>query len=381
MFLRLSRLPLKAAFGPDILARIRQDVWFYGAVLVYTFAGLTFLAVAGDMNGTSYFNYLMPGIKGLLIFLPVVALSYDAISVIVRFDQRRSLAFKRTFSRKRMVSLVAGLLMMVGIIVFYGTFTSVKTTLPLMGDGFFYDRIQADLDAMLHFGNAPWRYLHAIGWLKAIPAIINFNYGPVWFFLCFGGLFFVATSPRTDGIRARYLLMFMFVWIVIGNLLAGIFLSAGPVYYGLVTGDQERFAELLASLTQGPGARSIRAYQHYLWMLYEAHMPGIGSGISAFPSVHVALATMNALFVLERSRLWGILALVYVGVVQASSVYLGWHYAIDGYASIVLVVSVHFGLRWLMSKSPFFRLANASDRHAPSPAVTTTEPRQIDISS
>src|SRR5690606_29428538 len=110
MFLRLSRLPLKPAFGPDILARIRQDVWFYGAVLVYTFAGLTFLAVAGDMNGTSYFNYLMPGIKGFLIFLPVVALSYDAISVIVRFDQRRSLAFKRTFSRKRMVSLVAGLL-------------------------------------------------------------------------------------------------------------------------------------------------------------------------------------------------------------------------------------------------------------------------------
>ncbi|WP_342870331.1 phosphatase PAP2 family protein [Hoeflea sp. AS60] len=333
------------------MARVWRDAWFYCAVLVYTVAGLMFLAAAGNIGGTSYSNYIMPGIKWLLIFAPAVALSYDGIAVIVRFDQRRSLAFRRVFSRKRLASLLAGLLMMAGIIVFYGTFTSVKTTLPIMFDGFLYDRFQADLDAMLHFGIDPWRFLHVMEGQETITAIINFNYGPIWFSLCFGVLFFVATSPRADGYRMRYLMMFMFVWVVIGNLLAGAFLSAGPVYYGQVTGDTDRFAGLLAFLALDQSTRSVQEYQQYLWMLYEARMPGIASGISAFPSVHVALATMNAMFVFERSRSWGILATVYVGVVQASSVFLGWHYAIDGYASIVLVVSAHFVLRRLMPKS------------------------------
>jgi len=364
MLSRLSHPRFESALLPAVLARIRQDVWFYGAVLAYTAAGLMFLTAAGNSGGTSYSNYIMPGITWLLIISPVLALSYDAVCLIVRFDQRRSLAYRRVFSRKRMASLLAGLLAMAGIIVFYGTFTSVKTTLPIMFDGFLYDRFQADLDSMLHFGTDPWRFLHVMQGHQTITAIVNFNYGPIWFSLCFGGLFFVASSPRADGYRMRYLMMFMFVWVAIGNLMAGAFLSAGPIYYGQVTGDEDRFAGLLAFLTMDQGTRSVREYQQYLWVLYEARMPGLASGISAFPSVHVALAAMNALFVFERSRLWGILAIVYVGVVQASSVYLGWHYAIDGYVSIALVVSAHFVLRRFMPDSTGSRPVRSANRRA-----------------
>jgi len=359
----------EAGLWPSVLARMRQDAWFYAAVLVYTAAGLLFLAAADNSGGTSYSNYIVPGIRWLLIFLPVVALSYDLISVIVRFDRRRSLAYRRVFSRRRISSLLAGLGIMAGIIVFYGTFTSVKTTLPIMSDGFSYDRFQADLDAMLHFGTDPWRYLHVMEGQQTLTAIVNFNYGPVWFTLCFGVLFFVATSPRADGFRMRYLMMFMFVWVVIGNLLAGIFLSAGPVYYGHVTGDQDRFAGLLAFLALDQGTGSVQEYQQYLWVLYEARMPGIASGISAFPSVHVALATMNALFVLESSRRWGILAIAYVAIVQASSVFLGWHYAIDGYASIVLVVSAHYALRRVMRGPNSLRLPAIAGSRASLPVL------------
>lgn len=341
-------------------------------MLAYTAAGLIFLAAAGNSGGTSYSYYIFPGAKWLLIFLPVVALIYDMVSIMIRFDQRRSLAYRRMFSRKRISSLLAGLVIMAGIIVFYGTFTSIKTTLPIMFDGFLYDRFQADLDAMLHFGTDPWRFLHVMQGHQTITAIVNFNYGPIWLSLCFGVLFFVATSPRADGYRMRYLMMFMFVWVVIGNLLAGAFLSAGPVYYGQVTGDEDRFAGLLAFLALDQSTRSVQEYQQYLWGLYEARMPGLASGISAFPSVHVALAAMNALFVFERSRSWGILAIVYVGVVQASSVFLGWHYAIDGYVSIALVVSAHFVLRRFMPDSAGSRPVRFANRRAPIGALTGT---------
>ena len=67
----------------------------------------------------------------------------------------------------------------------------------------------------------------------------------------------------------------------------------------------------------------------------------VHNGISAFPSVHVGLIAMNALFVAERSRMLGRVAWLYVVLIVASSVYLGWHYAIDGYVSILVVVLAH----------------------------------------
>ena len=334
-----------------VVARLRQDAWFYYAVLGYTLLGLVYLVAVGDSGGTSHSSYILPAVKGFLLLMPLVALGFDFSRVVVRFDQRRSLAFRRAFSPERLASLSAGMIMMVGIAVFQGTFTSIKTSLPLLFDGFPYDRLHADIDALLHFGADPWRLLHAVAGNGVVRLVAEFNYGAGWFAVCFGALFFVATSPQADGVRMRYLAMFMFCWVVVGNILAGAFLSAGPEFYGDVTGDHARFAELLAFLAQSPMEASAYVVQRYLWVLYENNVPGIGGGISAFPSVHVALVTMNALFVIERSRLWGSVAFLYVAFVLASSVYLGWHYAIDGYVSIAVVAAGHFGLRRYMSGS------------------------------
>ena len=331
------------------VARLRQDAWFYYAVLGYTVLGLIFLVAVGDPGGTAHASYTMPAVKGFLLMMPLVALSFDAIAVVVRFDARRSLAFRRTFSAGRLASLLAGMIMMTGIAVFQGTFTTIKSSLPAMFGGFPYDRLHAGIDAALHLGTDPWRLLHAVAGNGVVRLIAEINYGEVWFTVCFGALFFVVTSPKAEAVRKRYLLMFMFVWIVLGNLMAGAFLSAGPAFHGNVTGDHTRFAELLAFLAQSPLDASVIVSQRYLWLIHENHLQGLGGGISAFPSVHVALVTMNALFVIERSRFWGILAFGYVAFVLASSVYLGWHYAIDGYASIVLVTAAHFGLRRFMS--------------------------------
>lgn len=328
-----------------VRARLQRDAWFYYAVFGYTVLGLIFLVVVDDPGGASHSSYIVPATKGFLLLMPLVALGFDASRVVVRFDQRRSLAFRRTFSTERLASLLAGLVMMMGIAVFQGTFTSVKTSLPLLFGGFPYDRLHAEIDTMLHFGVDPWRFLHAVAGNGLVRLIVEFNYGAVWFAACFGALFFVATSPRADALRIRYLIMFMWCWIVVGNILAGAFLSAGPAFYGDVTGDHARFADLLAFLAASPVEASAYGVQRYLWALYQNDIPGVGAGISAFPSVHVALITMNALFVAERSRPLGFLAFVYVAFIAASSVYLGWHYAIDGYISIAIVVASHFLMR------------------------------------
>jgi hypothetical protein len=322
-----------------IVARLKADALLYGLVAIYTALGLTLLWMTGRMEMAAHALYFAQWPKVFLVIMPLLAVLADAVFVIHRFDKRRRLAFRRMFSARRMASLFAGMALMIGLMFFQGTFTSMKNALPAFWGGFPFDRQQADIDAWLHFGAEPWAVLHRIAPPEWVLTAVEFNYNVLWFVFCFGMLFFVATSPGADGIRRRYMLLFGFSWVVCGNLLAGLFLSAGPVYYGQVAGDMQRFSGLVAALEPSRWASSASVYQAYLWSLYEQKTAGFGGGISAFPSMHVGLVALNALFIREYSRRLGMVAFAYLAVVQLSSVYLGWHYAIDGYVSIAVVAA------------------------------------------
>jgi hypothetical protein len=253
-----------------------------------------------------------------------------------------------------MARLCAGIALLMAFGVFQGTYTSVKNGLPFWRGGFVYDAAQADLDALVHFGTDPWRHLYRIAGFDSVRIVVEWNYNVLWFLICFGALFFVATSPLAAAVRTRYLVCFSAVWVLIGNVFAGLFLSAGPAFYGFVTGDIARYGEQLAFLAHGAGgANSAAAYQDYLWKLHESSQAGFASGISAFPSVHVGLVTLNALFLYEHHRKLGLAAFAYVAFVAVSSVYLAWHYAIDGYASIAVTVLIYLVVRkWAASREP-----------------------------
>ncbi|WP_047032232.1 phosphatase PAP2 family protein [Hoeflea sp. IMCC20628] len=338
------------SFPAEVLERLRADAWFYATVIGYTAFGLIYLQGFGQLDGTSHSAYVGPGLWTFAFFMPVVVVLFDLVRVVHRFDGRRRLAFKRSFSGRRMAALASGMALMAGITLFQGTFTSIKISFANIHGGFPYDLYLANADKFLHFGSAPWRHLYAVAQNPTVLAIVEVNYNVLWHMINFGALFFVVTSPRANRVRMHYLAMFLFVWIVCGNILASMFLSAGPAFYGNVTGDTARFAEQMAFLAGSDAVNSAAGIQHYLWSLYERGQPGIGGGISAFPSVHVALITMNALFLSSYSRGLGGLAFAYVGFVLASSVYLGWHYAVDGYTSIVIVTLVYHFSRKLFDR-------------------------------
>jgi hypothetical protein len=350
-----AALPTRAdAPALPILAgrMLRADLPLYLAIAVYTCCGLLLLASLGAADRAAYGIYVARWATLFLLLLPAIALAVDGALVIHRFDRRRRLAFRRTFSPKRLARLLSGMALLMAMVLFQGTFTSIKNVLPVIRDGFPQDRIQADIDRWLHFGVDPWRWLQ-FAQHHIIRGVVEWNYNVAWFALCFGALFFVVTSPTAASIRTRYVVTFMLVWAVCGNLLAGLFLSAGPAFYGFVTGDEARFAEQLAFLALGSGSsHSAAAYQDYLWSLHASGEAGFASGISAFPSVHVALVAMNAFFIAERFPRAAVLAWLYVAFIVASSVYLAWHYAIDGYASIVVVGLIHILMRQVIRHPP-----------------------------
>jgi len=331
------------------LTRIRADSWIYLAILVYTICGLLLLDSLGARKQAAFSSYLPNWPLTFLVTMPLFTLLVEALLVVRRFG-RRPLAFRRAFSAKRLAHLFSGMALMMALILFQGTFTSIKNVFPLLHGGSFpYDRLHANIDAWLHFGHDPWRLLYAVGRYDIVRDILDWNYGLFWAVVCFGALFFAMTSPRAETIRSRYIIMFMLVWILCGNILAGIFLSAGPAFYGAVTGDTARFADQLAFLAGHDSMNSAATYQHYLWMLYVKGDAGFASGISAFPSVHVGTVTMTALFAAEHSRRLAAIAFTYLAVILVSSVYLGWHYAIDCYVSLVVVAACYFAVKKCMA--------------------------------
>ena len=332
---------------------LRADSVVYTAVAAYAAIAICVLRTSGVLSAFTGLHYAPVWIKVFFLLFPFVYGMLGVLHVVHRVDKRRRLAFRMTFSGKRLAHFGAGLVLLFAMMIFHEAAGSIKDALPVWHGGFLYDAAQADIDRLLHFGEDPWRYLYAVAGNGAVRAIVEWNYNQGWFIVCFSALFWVAVAYEARTIRTRYMICYVLVWIVIGNVFAGVFLSAGPAFYGHVTGDMARFADQMAFLSQGGGGRHSAVHiQNYLWSLYERHDQGLGSGISAFPSMHVSLVTLNALFLFEVNRKWGLAAFAYVALIVASSVYLAWHYAIDGYAAVVLTTLVYTIVRHAMNAMP-----------------------------
>jgi hypothetical protein len=354
MWAAWARFKAAPPVGPraaEAMGRARQILAADRAVyaIIALHAAIASVALLATGAGSSFAYHAYIPAWPLLFFglFPFVYGMLGLLAVVHRFDSRRSLAFRKLLSCERLAHFGAGLVLLGAIMIFHGTYTSIKNALPTWHGGFPYDRVQAEIDHLLHLGRDPWLYLQAAtGGSGVVRRIVEWNYNQGWFILCFTAMFWVAVAKEARAVRNRYFLCYVLIWIVIGNVLAGLFLSAGPAFYGEVTGDATRFAGLLAFLQPGAGGmHSAVTVQDYLWTLHRTGQTALGSGISAFPSMHVALVTLNAIFIFERSRGWGFAAFAYVALVVASSVYLAWHYAIDGYAAVAMTLVIYATVR------------------------------------
>ena len=82
--------------------------------------------------------------------------------------------------------------------------------------------------------------------------------------------------------------------------------------------------------------------QQMLWDGYTGKIPALG--ISAMPSMHNASAVLFALAFRQVSKGLGWFFTAYAVVILAGSVHLGWHYAIDGYAGVLIA-----GFSWWLA--------------------------------
>jgi hypothetical protein len=335
------------AFTTAFCANVKAMAPFHGVVIAYTAAVLLVAASQGALVAASYQQYLANFGPLYFIGLPLVTTITHVLLWCLRSDRpglRTMVSALPTLSGN-IASAVVTLAM---LILFMGSFTTFKTLMPVLMDGFPHDRAQADIDAWLHGGMDPGPALLQALDYPFLLNILQWNYMVGWMVLAFIPAFFIATRKDASAIRLRYFLTFVSVWVVLVSLLACLFLSAGPVFYADVTGDAARFGGQMQVLLERIGP----THRPYLWQSYVNGTIGIGTGISAFPSVHVGVAAMNAFLLWDINRKAGTIGFIYLGIVALSSVLFGWHYAIDGYVSIVVVGLLHVGLKRLFANRP-----------------------------
>jgi hypothetical protein len=241
--------------------------------------------------------------------------------------------------------------------LFFTSFGSFKRLIPYIAP-FGWDERLMRWDRWLHGGVDPWTLLQPLfgapGATAALSAVYN-----AWFFVMFGTFIWQAATLKRPALRQRFLLGFALYWIIIGTALAMLLSSAGPCYYGRVTGLADPFQPLMAYLRQAAQQAPVWSVQmqDLLWQNYESHGTMLGSGISAMPSMHVAMATLLACFGWGVNRWAGAAYTLFAATIMVGSVHLGWHYAIDGYVAVIVGVA----LWWLTGRA---LRRNATERRA-----------------
>ncbi|RST29703.1 hypothetical protein HMF7854_01825 [Sphingomonas ginkgonis] len=237
----------------------------------------------------------------------------------IRHDDSPARGFiQRSFAAvPRLTILALGLLL---VSTCAGLFGAIKFGMPF-AVGFWADQPIADFERLL-LGHDPAHLLKPVFDDFVVPIeACYYSWLPLQLLLLY--ILFALPPSR---FRAQAISAYFLGFTLLGTFVAYVLPSVGPIFYDRLTGVARFDPEILVPTRTGYVA-------DYLWDHYSARAMELGGGISAFPSLHVAIALWFVL-VLRRTILV-VPAFLYFAIICIGSVLLGWHYVSDGAASIV----------------------------------------------
>jgi membrane-associated phospholipid phosphatase len=230
-----------------------------------------------------------------------------------------------------------------GAVVLIGTsiFFCISKSLIMHLNPYSADPALSAVDQALHFGHYPHEFLIGAFNSASLADLLDGFY-LLWFPVMFTANAWCIFFERDDNRRMRFLWASFLCGIIGGNLMAVLLSSVGPIYFGAYYPDiVNPYAAFIASL-QGVDLKVIGVSAALLSVVQNPAFPDFNS-ISAMPSMHVTVAWTIGLYAWSIHRFAGALAFAFAAIILLGSVYLGWHYAIDGYAGILLATLVWWG--------------------------------------
>jgi len=298
-------------------------------------------------------NGVNPGIGGIIANLQIF---FMFVVVLVCWDAGRELwrhrpdspvaHLKARYSTSEFKRGVAAGLPMLGVaIVLLPYFSKMKSAIPLFND-YSWDAAFIEWDRAIFFGYDAWEVLQPVLGYPIVTAFLALLY-QLWFLLLYPGVMFFAFARVDRDVRRQFFLSYVLSWTLIGGAMATMLASVGPCFVGPMLGNtafDAQMAYLYAANEQVP--IMVLPVQEMLLERYANADSGLGSGITAMPSMHCAIAFLYWIAVRRISPKWGAFFGVFFFITWISSVHLAYHYAVDGLVSLVAVAPI-----WKLSQA------------------------------
>lgn len=324
----LNRGVLAALGGADA----RWQLAGYATVVALALLPAACLIMLGLPSQSGSYPFVTFALTLLLILglwrpLQLVAKRHDAPSRQLAADLRASWPW-----------LASVVLMALALPQTLDTATTLKKHIPDLNP-YYADLALIRLDSV--FGIDPWRITHGL-FGGAATRLIDLLYA-LWHVEQIGLLIWLVLA-RDRRFQIQAALSFQLAWLFMGGIMALAFASVGPCFVDDFLGS-DYYAPLMARL---PDDLLMANGMNYL--LATQGQDAIGGGISAMPSLHVAIAVLTALCIRDRFPRWQWLAWTYAAIIYVGSIHLGWHYASDGIVSGVGMVAIWKATGWYLDQ-------------------------------
>ncbi len=249
--------------------------------------------------------------------------------------------------------LVLSLRLWAVCLVFTYAYFWLKVSVPLVNPRL-WDRALWDLDIALHLGYSPSIFVARLLQGTGMLPLLDLWYG-WWLATVTYGIAFFFADPEA-GERRRFMLSCVLLW-TLGPWLYLSVPAVGPAY--AFAGEWAEVAEEMPRAVAG---------QRVLRENYEKVVAGRSGpltafnptrGVAAMPSLHVGAHWLLLLWVRRRARPLLVPAAVGTSLTFLGSLATGWHYAVDGYAGILLAQLCYglatrrgHGRRWSRARRP-----------------------------
>jgi hypothetical protein len=247
-----------------------------------------------------------------------------------RRGRRRGAARLRASLKPR--SLLDLLRFLAAMVLTSYVYSWLKVAIPLLRPDVLCDEGLFRLETALHAGVNPGRLLQGLFPFRALWEALDGYYATFFLTVIAGVGWFGATLSTRD--RARFAAGFTLLW-VLGSWFYVATPSLGPCYVL-----KDDYTDVRASMPRQSATMDL-LFAHY-GRVRSFHRRPEGTdlspylGIAAMPSLHVAAQAFLMLFARRRSRLLFVVYAALTALTFFTAVVSGWHYAIDGYAALLL---------------------------------------------
>jgi hypothetical protein len=228
---------------------------------------------------------------------------------------------------------------LVTVLAAYG-YTWLKVFVPLLNPALF-DAALARLDASIHAGLNVNRFAIELLPFAALRRALD-TYYTFFHATVLGGLGWFASALSLRE-RARFAAGFTLLWLA-GSWLYLAVPSLGPCYAFPADTESVRGSLPLQTATQQVLIRQYRAVRGLRSGSLGGMVLNPVLGVAALLSLHVAAQAFLAFFARKRSRPLLIFFSAATALTFYGSLITGWHYAVDGYAGLLL--------GWLCARAP-----------------------------